>query len=724
MSTKTVKTYCRFCHAYCPMEATVEDNRLIAIAPDTDNEVYGGYTCIKGRQLAEQIYHPDRLQQSQKKQADGSFAAIGSAAALDEIADKLKRILEESGPRSIASYNGTYSYQNSAAHSVARAWHSAIDSPSYYTSVTIDQPAKVAIGPARMGWWNAGSHMWCDSDVALIIGNNTLVSHYSIPGGIPSFSPFNAMREGQKRGIKVICIDPRVSEVAARSDLHLQVKPGQDAALLASIIQVIIAEELYDKAFCAQHTRNLEQLDQETRRFSPESVAQAAAIPAAQIYEAARLFAAGPRGSAVTGTGPEMGPHPNLLQHLVQSLNAICGRHYREGERLPNPGVLTPDVPRQAQATSPQPQWLSEGTRSRVSDDIGETMVLSPYGPLGEMPTATISDEMLLPGEGQIKALICVGGNPLLAWPDQQKAFEALSQLELLVCIDIKMAATAQLADYVLAPKICLEREDVTLLTDIWYDKAYSQYTATVVEAEGDKIEEWEFFWEMGKRMGLALSLDNGPIDMEVKPQKFDLLKNITTGSRIPLEQIRAQQGGNVYPDQDVIIAAADPQTAGYLELYPQGLAEELAAAYQDMQVEEATGWSHLLISRRMKNTYNSTGPELSLLKGKGTTNPAYLHSQDLAELGIADGEIIEVYSEHGRIPAVAAASDAIKPGVISMSHCWGGSPAAEARADEKVREMGSNTNRLINNLRQAEKYSGMPRQSTIPVSVRRIPSS
>ena len=142
------------------MVAEGEDNRLIAIGPDTDNPVYGGYTCVKGRQLVEQIYHPERLQQSQIRQADGSFASIETRQALDEIAAKLQDILAQHGPRSIASYNGTYSYQNSAAHGVARAFHGAIDSPSYYASVTIDQPAKVAIGPARMGWWGAGSHMW------------------------------------------------------------------------------------------------------------------------------------------------------------------------------------------------------------------------------------------------------------------------------------------------------------------------------------------------------------------------------------------------------------------------------------------------------------------------------------------------------------------------------------------------------------------------------------
>jgi anaerobic selenocysteine-containing dehydrogenase len=703
------------------MEATVENNRLIELVPDTSNEVYGGYTCIKGRQLIEQIDHPTRLQQSQKKQADGSFDAIGTEQAMDEIAVQLQAILDKYGPRSIASYNGTYSYQNSAAHDVARAFHSAIDSPSYYTSVTIDQPAKVAIGPTRMGWWNGGSHMWSDSNVALIIGNNTLVSHFSIPGGIPSFSPHSALREGKKRGMKVICIDPRVTEVASRSDLHLQVRPGQDAAVVAAIVNVILAEDLHDKDFCAEHIDGLEQLTEQTLRFTPDAVADAAGIPASQIAEAARMFAAGPRGTAVTGTGPEMGPHPNLLQHLVQSLNAICGRHYRAGERLPNPGVLTPPVPRAAQATGPQPQWLTEGVKSRVSDDICETVVLSPYGPLKEMPTAVISDEMLIEGEGQIKALICVGGNPLLAWPDQEKTHRALAGLDLLVCIDLKMAATAQMADYVLAPKLCLEREDVTLLTDIWHDKPYSHYTKTVVEADNEKIEEWEFFWAMGKRMGLELSMAGGPIDMQNKPSKLDLLANITTGSRVPIEDIYNTEGGKVFDVPDVILDPADPETHERLQLYPPGLDEELASAYADLKSAGDKHFPLLLISRRMKNTYNSTGPELSLLKTKGTTNPAFMHPQELAALDIADGEIVEVYSPQGAIPAVARAADDIRPGVISMSHCWGGSPDPKDGADAKVREIGSNTNRLIDNRQHAEKYSGMARQSTIPVAIRKL---
>jgi anaerobic selenocysteine-containing dehydrogenase len=717
VSSQQVKTYCRFCHANCPMVADVEDNKLIALRPDTDNEIFGGYTCLKGRQLPEQQYHPERILTTLRKNDDGSRSAISSAQGLDEIADKLKTILEKHGPRSIASYNGTVSFQNSATHPVAKAWHTALDSPSYYTSITIDQPAKVGIGQARMGFWAGGNHTWQDSNVALIIGNNTLVSHYSIPGGIPSFSPSNALREGKKRGMKIICVDPRRSEVASRADLHLQIKPGQDAVLLAGLIHIILEENLHDAEFCAENIINLEPFKTSLSRFTPDYVAQRTELAKDDIISAARMFAAGPKGSASTGTGPEMGPNPNLIQHLTQTINAICGRHYRAGEKLPNAGVLSPLAPRLAQAVSPQPEWLT-GIRSRVSDDIGEVTVLTANGPIKEMPTAICADEILMEGDGQIKALICVGGNPLLAWPGQEKAYEALKNLDLLVCIDYKMSATAELADYVIGSKLCLERDDLTILTDIWYEQPYSHYTKAVLEAEGDVIEEWELFWELGKRLGLDLSVGEQPLDMVNKPAKYDVLQMMTTGSRVPLEDIYQRDGGHVYDVPDVIIEPADPATKGHMDLFPEGLADELEAASQesDKSLQLKGELPYLLISRRMKNTFNSTGPELSFLASKGTTNPAYINPEDLAELNIEDGEIISIRSERGEIPAVAKSSPDIKRGVISMAHCWGGAP--DGSGDDKVREIGANTNRLINNSDQPERYSGMARQSAIAVAL------
>ncbi|MGK0400483.1 MAG: anaerobic selenocysteine-containing dehydrogenase, partial [Candidatus Azotimanducaceae bacterium] len=298
------------------MLAEVEDGKVLSVKPDTSNAMYGGYTCIKGRQLVEQMYQPGRLTSCLKKGEDGEFTPITSNEAFDEIAEKVKALVAEHGPRSIATYNGTVAFQNSAQLVYSRAFHDALQSPSYYTSVTIDQPAKVFVG-SRIGYWTGGSHSFHDSDVVLIIGNNPLVSHYAPPGGVPSVSPADQLRRAQKRGLKVIVIDPRKTELAKRADLHLQVRPGEDAILLSGMLKVILSEGLQDQDFCDQNVSGLASLQAEVSGFDLTDVAARTGVEEALIIEAARLFASGPKGTAITGTGPEMGAHPNLTQHLV-----------------------------------------------------------------------------------------------------------------------------------------------------------------------------------------------------------------------------------------------------------------------------------------------------------------------------------------------------------------------------------------------------------------------
>ena len=151
--------------------------------------------------------------------------------------------------------------------------------------------------------------------------------------------------------MKIIVVDPRKSEVASRADLHLQIKPGQDAVLLSGLIHIILDEELHDKEFCEENIENLEALKENLAKFTPDYVAERTDIPKEDIIAAARLFASGPKGCATTGTGPEMGPFPNLIQHLTQTINAICGRHYRaRGQvtkpRCTEPGNATPGTGR------------------------------------------------------------------------------------------------------------------------------------------------------------------------------------------------------------------------------------------------------------------------------------------------------------------------------------------------------------------------------------------
>ena len=704
---ETKKSFCRFCHAFCAIEVDVEDNRVVAVRGDNEDPIYGGYTCVKGRHLPDQHNHPDRLRSSLKRMPDGSFQPISSEQAMDEIAERLTAIIGESGPRSVATYNGTYAFCNAITLQVTRAWHAGVKSPSYYTSVTIDQPAK-AIAASRHGAWLGGTQGFDSADVAMLVGNNPVVSMF---GGIPPFNPWKRLKDAQARGLKLVVIDPRTSDVAKRADLHLQVKPGEDPTLLAGIIRVIFEEGLVDGDFIAGNVAHAEELRQAVDRFTLDYVEQRSGVPAALVERAARMFASGPRGIASSGTGANMSPHPNLTEHLVTSLNTLCGRYLREGEVVPNPGVVGPERPFAAQAHPPSPAW-GHGEPSRVRG-LGEIF--------GEMPTAALSDEIITPGEGRVRALISVGGNPVGAWPDQLKTIEAMKQLDLNVSIDIKMSQTAKMADYVIAPKLSLERPDLTVLTDSWYPAPYAHYTPAMVEAEDDVIEEWEFFWGLAHRMKTAIDLPGGPLDMETKPSTDEVLDVITANSRVPLDQIRAVDGGGIFEDGTVRVGPKAGGSDARLDVGPPDLIEELEAVRAEPVVEGAgyapgESFTHRLISRRMREFYNSSGRDIAGLTARdGGTNPAFMSPLDAAELGVGEGDIIEIESARATILAVASPSDDVPSGVISMAHSWGDVP----ELDTEVRSIGGSTNRLVSNEEDFDPITGMARQSAIPVNIR-----
>ena len=251
---------------------------------------------------------------------------------------------------------------NSAALPVALGFHQGLGSPSFYTSITIDQPAKVYLG-SRVGTWLGGPQPFSRADVSMMIGNNPLTSHYAWQGSVPPFSPSRRLRDAKARGLKLICVDPRRTMVAQLADIHLQVRPGEDATLLAGMLRLILDEELHDREFCERHVTGLAELHRAIADFTPEYVARRSDVPVADLIAAARLFAHGPRGVATTGTGAEMATRGSLTEHLVQALNIVCGRFCREGEVAPYPRVLSAATPRKAQVQPPAPLW-GEGSRN------------------------------------------------------------------------------------------------------------------------------------------------------------------------------------------------------------------------------------------------------------------------------------------------------------------------------------------------------------------------
>jgi anaerobic selenocysteine-containing dehydrogenase len=333
----------------------------------------------------------------------------------------------------------------------------------------------------------------------------------------------------------------------------------------------------------------------------------------------------------------------------------------------------------------------------------------------GEMPCAALSDEILLEGEGRVRALFVLGGNPLVAWPDQAKALRAIEALELLVCVDVKRAATAKRAHYLLPGRMCLERADVPILCDAWYEPAYTHYTPALVPApEGaELLEEWELYWELSHRLRTPIRLAGGELPLERRPSKDEVLAAMLAGSRIPFEQVRQRRGGALYDEVEVIAQPADADCTARFEMAPDGVIEELAELHRPPPVES---FPHRLISRRMRHVYNSSGRDLAESRKRGTTNPAFMHPSDLAAIGARSGDVIEIESAHARIYGVAEAAADVAPGVVSMAHAWG-DPAASPK---EVREIGASTNALVSNEVDFDPITGMARQSAIPVRVRR----
>lgn len=723
MTVSTKRTFCRFCHAGCPVEVDVDEatNTVVGVRGDAADPIYGAYTCIKGRHLGDQHHNPARLRQALKRRPDGTFEEIPTDQAFDEIAERMRAIIDEHGPRAVASYCGTATFQNAAAHPVIRAFHAAIDSPSFYTSITIDQPAKM-VTPLRLGSWEGGVQPWSTADVTMVVGINIVVSMLGIPGGPTFVNPLASLRAAKQRGLKLIVIDPRRTETATMADIHLQVTPGEDTTLLAGMLRVMLEEDLVDHEFCERWVAGIPELHRAVRAFDLDHVARRAGVPADQIVEAARMFAGGRRGMATTGTGPNMAPHGTLMEHLTACFNVLGGRFPREGERVQNRtgvlGLSGAERPAKAQVSMPTPEMLTNGAKARVRNL---------HTILGQAPTAALADEILEPGEGQVRALLTIGGNPVLAWPDQIKAVRALESLDLHVAHDIVLSATARLADYVIPSALSLERPDVPTNVDRWFEVPYVMYTPTILEPDPNLVDEANLCVEIARRLGVTLELPGGSLTPDRHASADELLEMSYPDARVSWDELHALDGAAELRDElTLVVAPADPDCLAKFQVAPEGLTVELGGiraerdAYSDLAGYDPEVHTHRMASRRLKSVFNSSGRELERLRAKEGTSYAHVHPDDLRGWGVSDGDVVEISSPRASIRTVVKAAPDVKPGTISMAHAWGDLPG-EAGPPANPHVLGDTTGRLADNASAFDPITGLPVMSAIPVSVRAV---
>lgn len=718
-------TICRECHLSCSLIVDMEGGRLVKAYGDKNNPVSRGFSCIRGREQGKYANLPSRLTHSLKRSESGEFHSIASDRAAKEVAVRLSAIIAEHGPRSVAAYAGTWCVLNTLTNTLVTAIMEAIGSPMYFTPQPIDQPGKPIAFALHGRWLGSVRRASDDCDVMLLFGTNPVNSANGAFGTSPSYN----LNAAKKRGMYLIVVDPRRSETAQHADLFLQPRPSEDAVILAGIIRVILHEGLGDIEFVAAEADGLEALRAAVEPFDPAYVAARAEIAVDDLVAAARTFAMARRATVNCGTGTNMSGHSSLSEYLALVLMTLCGQWPRAGERIGNPGVLF-KFPEQF-AASPGPTPALFGAKMRVHG-----LSNSAAG----MPTAALPDEILTGGEGQVKALFVIGGNPMVAFPDQEKTFRAMQALDLLVCMDPHLSSTARLADYVIAPKTHLEISafaawpEQTLSSDrlVGYQIPYQQYSPALVDPpEGaDVIEEFEFLYRMAQAMELKLTLKSSailtgdaaeiaahatPLDMSRDLTADELWACIFRGSPVPLEEVKRQaRGGHVF---DVPQKRVRPKPVGWQGRFDIGNGEMMdelrAMAQQDFRAGRNPRPFRLL-SRRLKDIYNSNWHEHGPLKRKWSYNPAFMHPDDISDRGLTDGQVVRIESDKSFILGVVQPDPEVKRGCISMTHGWGNNPG---EPDEPLTR-GSTTSRLCDNT-MGDRYSWIPRMSAIPVSIR-----
>ncbi|HAC79709.1 MAG TPA: molybdopterin dinucleotide-binding protein, partial [Deltaproteobacteria bacterium] len=329
------RAICRTCMISCGVFMEIVDGRVKSLIGDSDDPASHGYSCRRGRDIEGHLYGPNRILRPLQKDANGEFQSVSPQTAVSGIAERLSEIVDKHGPASVALYSGTYALAPPGGM-VSGAFMDALGSPMSFSCGSIDQPGKL-LARALHGKWHAGGTAFAEAETWLFIGTNPAVSGL---GGVPTINPNWHLHRAVKRGIKLIVIDPRRSETAQKARVHLQPVPGEDATILAGMVRLVLAEGLEDKDFVAENGKNLEELRQHVEPFTPEFVEKRADIPADQLREATRIFANAKTGGASAGTGSNMSPRGTLAEYLLACLITLCGFRAKQGDRVPNPGVL------------------------------------------------------------------------------------------------------------------------------------------------------------------------------------------------------------------------------------------------------------------------------------------------------------------------------------------------------------------------------------------------
>jgi anaerobic selenocysteine-containing dehydrogenase len=669
--TRTERSYCRVCTAQCGILIDIEGEQVVRVRGDKAHPLTKGYTCPKGRALAQMHHHPQRIERPMIRRG-GALAATSWDEALDDLAARLRKVIDAHGPAAVGIFYGSGVGMDAAGYRMSEALQTAIGTPAKFSPLTIDGTAKTLVSTLVGGFPGFSVRPDYDAvELVLYIGINPMISHghtVAMPNPAPTIKAAAARGE-------VWVIDPRESDTAGFASRHIAPWPGTDYAILAHLVRAVLREGASPDALA--RVTQLDELRAAVEPFDRDRAAEISGVAGEELDALLAAVRKAGRLAVETGTGVTMSLGANLTQWLAWALMILTDSMNRPGGTWFHPGYLTP------MDMAPLPiidQPFGPGPASRPE--------LASF--VGDWPCAALPDEI---EAGNIRAFLNLGGNMVRSFPDANALTAALGKLDVFMTLEILENETSALSTHVLPTKDQLERPDF-VLWDFLSPRVNAQYSPATVKPVGDRRSTWWILGELMARLGFERPA-HLPADDRAEGADEAVLATLAPHGRCSFKDLTEQRYVEApAPELPARWVDEHVERLGGWRLAPPALVEQLAAVAAEHLAPRPDG-ALLLIPRRQRRHVNAQFLFL------GDRPEVILNPADAAAAGVADGAPVLVRSARGEIRCVAKVDAKVRPGVVSVPH-----------GHEEA-----NVNYLTD-ARQVDAITGMARYSGVAVTV------
>lgn len=649
---------CPLCEAACGIVVQTDGNQVRSVRGDHDDRFSRGYVCPKASALVDLHHDPDRIR-APLVRVGSQWREVSWEDALDRAADGLRRARKQHGRNALGLY-----YGNPVAHNLGLMTHGlpfvrALRTRNVYSASSADQLPQMLTALRMFGHFALIPVPDLDrTDFFLILGANPVVSNGSLmtAPGMP-----RRLRDIRARGGQVVVVDPRRTETASVADEHIAIRPGTDALLLGAMLNVIFGQQMVRTGRFANRIRNLERVEALAQELSPERVAGRTGVPANTIRTLATRFARTPRAACYGRVGLCTQRYGTLATWLVQVLNLVTG-HLDDvgGMMIPTPAI---------DGIGLLDRLGQRGTFARWRSGVRQ---LPEFG--GELPVATLADEIESPDAGGIRALLTIAGNPVLSAPNGGRLDRVLHGLDHMVSIDPYLNETTRHAHILLPPASPLSRAHYDVALSAFAVRNVAKYAEPIVPRLPSERHDWEIISELGGRLLAPPMLRRltSRAARALHPERLvDALLRLGP-HKLTLARLRqSPHGVDLGPLQPGEMARRIATADGAIDAAPDDLLQE---AWKRLlpEADEPLSDGLLLVGRRHLQDNNSWMHNVKRVLTGPDRCTVLIHPADAAPRHLKTGDIATVTSPAGSVTVPVVVTDDMRVGVVSLPHGWG----------------------------------------------------